>query len=201
MDRLRPPRGIAVRPAPRTPGEGSVLRAPRGVPPRGGRHGAEVARRRTRLPRPDPATSPCDSVALPNGQPPRRPRSLRHHGAGASRALRQSTPPHGVLSVRHRRDLVALLSLLRAAPRSPGTWITAAVRIPVDGGGARRGLGRFSTRPRGPGRSVGRADGAWLSGARRPARRVELRPIRARSGEQGRPVGVLRRRTRQRLGR
>ena len=164
-------------------------------------HGAAQPRRRAGVSRADPAAHHGHPAAVPDHRHERQPGGGRHHGDRARRTRPGGRLPGGVLPVRDRRRDVALLPVLRAAPAGDGARRAGAVRVPADRRGRGRGLGRVGARPRGPQRDVGRTLRARLPGARRAARRAELRAAGPVAVGSDRPVGLLRRRSGQRLGR
>ena len=174
---------------------------PRRLRTRRTRHRAAVPRRRAGLSRPDPAEGQGHPAALPHHRHERPPAGHRDDGAGARGAPSGPRPPGGVLPVRHRRGVVPMLPVLRDAPPRQGGRLAGAAGVPSGRGRAGRGLGGVRAGPRRPRRHVGRAVRARLLRARRAARHAELRAVRAGPEQPGRVVGLLRRRTGERLGR
>ena len=120
-------------------------------------------------------------------------RSHRHHGAGSRRAQPQPAAARGVLSVRHRRRLVTLLPLLRAARRARAMGSLAQWEYLLMAAALAEGW--VVSVPDHEGREgMGHSARAGPSGARRSARHPELRTVRTRRGQQGRSVGLLWRR-------
>ena len=202
MDRLRTrTRNSQPGTRPQLPVRRPVLRSARRLSARRTRNRAAQPRRRAGVPRADPATHQGHPAAVSDHRHARQSRRRGHHRDRARRTRAKGRHPGHLLPVRDRRRQLALFSVVRPAATRACDRLGRAVRVPAGRRRPRGGLGGVGARPRGTHRNVGRTLRARLSRPRRPTRRAELQAAGSVAGRADRALGLLRRRTRQRMGR